>query len=158
MKKVLIFILLAIGLIGCSITKPTLPPATNQTIIHHIDSITYHDSTIYHTVYKEIYKDYTKLLDTLYLETTYSKFKTYVDTSSNILKGEAANKTIDIPVKIKWKEKTVYKDSIQVKEVPYPVEVSKEVTKYPATYWWFMGFTILVLIYFGIKLYLKFKI
>jgi hypothetical protein len=160
MKRVDLIILASAltAFISCGVSKPTLPLATDTTIVNIVDSIAWHDSTVFHHVYKEIYNDYANLLDTLNISTSYSDFSAWVDTTQNVLKGKAENKDIDIPVKTKWKEKIVYKDSIQIKEVPYPVEVIKEVTKYPSTYWWFMGFTVLTLIYFGRKLYLKFKI
>lgn len=94
--------------------------------------------------------------DTLNLETSYAKATAYVDTTHRTLRGAIENKP-DAPVKtqIKWKEKIVYKDSIVTKEVP--VEVIKEVTKYPKTYWWFMAISIAALVYIIIKVYLKFK-
>ena len=58
---------------------------------------------------------------------------------------------------IKWKERIVYRDSIEKVEVPVPVEVTKEVTKYPKTYWWFMGFTILTALYVALKIYMRIK-
>ena len=105
---------------------------------------------------KERYVDVVKPLDTLKLETSYAKAEAYLDTANVVLRGSIENKP-DVPVKIqiKWKEKIVYRDSIVTKEIP--VEVTKEVTKYPKTYWWFMGFSILALVYLGLKLYLKFK-
>ena len=100
--------------------------------------------------------DIVKPLDTLKLETTYAKAEAYLDTANTVLRGTIENKS-DAPVKtqIKWKEKIVYRDSIVTKEVP--VEVTKEVIKYPKTYWWFMAMSIAALVYIIIKVYLKFK-
>ena len=100
--------------------------------------------------------DIVKPLDTLKLETTYAKAEAYLDTSNTVLRGTIENKS-DVPVKtqIKWKEKIVYRDSTVIKEVP--VEVTKEVIKYPKTYWWFMAMSIAALVYIIIKVYLKFK-
>ena len=156
MKRLLPIILSLLLLDGCGHTKYI--PIKEQVIVHQVDSIAWHDSTIVHNVYKEHYKDYTGLLDTLKMENTYSTFTAYNDTTANTLKGEIENKPISIPEKIKWKEKTVYKDSIQTKEVPVEVVETIIKTKYPKTYWLFLGLTIIGMLYIGIKLYLKFKI
>ncbi len=143
---------------GCGITKPVLPPATDNTTVHVVDSTVWHDSTVVHHVYKEIYNDYTDMLDTLRLATTYSEFESYVDTTAKVLKGTARNKDIDIPVQIKWKEKIVYKDSIKVVKEPYPVEVEKIV--YRHTFWdklcWLLsGILLLFVGYKIVKIYIK---
>ena len=158
MKKLALFFAIVLMVGACAVCKPNIPPAENNTTVHVIDSIAWHDSTVYHIVPKEIYNDYTSLLDTLRLSTSYSSFESYIDTTYKTLKGSARNTVDKVPVQIKWKEKIIYKDSIQYVKEPYPVEVVKEVTKYPKSYWWFMGFSILALIYIGIKIYLKFKI
>ena len=108
--KALIIFFAAIGITSCCASKKLLTHTETVTIYNKVDSITYHDSTIYHTLYKEYYKDYADLLDTLKLETSYSEFKSYIDTTAKVLKGSATNKTKDIPVEIKWKEKIVYRD------------------------------------------------
>ena len=159
MKKFLLGLLLFI-ITACGICKHNnnIPPARDTTMVHVVDSVAWHDSTVYHHIYKEHYNDYASLLDTLSLETFYSEFRAYVDTTNKLLKGEAKNKEGVAPVDIKWKEKIVYKDSIRTIDRPYPVEVTKEVTKYPKSYWWFLGFTLLTGIYFGLKVYLKVKL
>ena len=126
-----------------------------ETIVHYIDSTRWHDSTVVSYLTKERYVDIVKPLDTLNLETTYAKAQAYLDTTFQALRGSIENKS-DVPVKtqIKWKERIVYKDSIVTKEVP--VEVIKEVVKYPKTYWWFMGISIAALVYIILKVYLKF--
>lgn len=158
MKKVILFLAIVVGIAACGICKPQKPqPSESNTEVHYIDSVRWHDSTVYHTFYKERYKDFTSLLDTLRLSTTYSDFQSWVDTTSNTLQGTAENKQDSVPVKIKWKERIVYKDSIHVEKIPYPVEVTKEIIKYPKSYWWFLGFTVLAIIYIGIRIYLKFR-
>ena len=153
-KLSLILTILLVG--SCGIFKHKTTPVKEETIVHHVDSIAWHDSTIITYLEKERYVDIVKPLDTLKLETAYAKAEAYLDTANTVLRGSIENKDTPVKTIIKWKEKTVIRDSIQIKEVP--VEVIKEVTKYPKTYWWFMGFTILVTVYFGIKTYLKFKL
>lgn len=153
MKK-LLTILFSLLLVSCGTVKYI--PTHEETIIHKVDSIAWHDSTIYHHIYNEHYKDYTGPEDTLYLETNYSRFRAWNDTTSNTLKGEAENKKDSIPTKIKWKERIVTRDSLVYVEKPYPVEITKEVKHIPG----FCKFTIiwfvLSIIYIGIKVYLKF--
>ena len=133
---------------ACGNAKPI--PIKYETIYTYKDSVNFRDSTIYHHLYKEYYKDYTGLLDTLYLETSYSQGKAYVDTTAKTLKGELENKDIDIPIKIKWKEKIVYRDSIVYKEVPVPVE--KEIKVKPKSlgflWGWFICSIVAIVLFF----------
>lgn len=158
--KWLVSILIILSIISsCGVIKPTLPPSSDSTVVHVIDSIAWHDSTIFHVVPKEIYNDYTSLLDTLKLNTSYSEFESWVDTNSNVLKGTAKNIVDKVPVQIKWKEKIVYKDSIKVVKEPYPVEVEKVIRKAPWYNWilWpFAVFGLLSLLLLAVKIYLKF--
>ena len=130
-------------------------PIKEETIVHYVDSTRWHDTTIVSYVTKERYVDLVKPMDTLKLETTYAKAQAYMDTTFRALRGTIENKS-DVPIKtqIKWKDRIVYKDSIVTKEVP--IEVIKEVTKYPKSYWWFMGISIAALLYIILKVYLKF--
>lgn len=154
MKKLAIISTLLL-IVGCGVTH-NIPPESEHTVTHYIDSICWHDSTVVRYLDKERYVDIVKPLDTLNLETTYAKAEAYLDTSISALRGSIENKDVPIKTEIKWKEKIVYKDSIQIKEVPYPVEVVKEKIKYPKSYWWFLAISILTLTYFGTKIYLKF--
>lgn len=155
MKKIILFSAILCMTIGCCTTKHLPPKET--TIVHHIDSIAWHDSTIYHNIYHEYYKDYTGPTDTLNLETTYSKFRAWNDTTSNILKGEALNKEGTIPVDIKWKEKIVYTDSLVYIDKPYPVEVPKEVKYIPGFCKFTIAWFILTLLYILINIYFKIR-
>jgi len=148
--KNLIKILILSLLVSCSIIKPV--PVQTQIKYEIRDSINFKDSTVYHTLYKEVYKDYTNLLDTLKLSTSYADAKAYVDTSKMLLKGEIKNKDADVPVKIKWKEKIIYRDSIVTKEVPVPVEVEKIKYKH---YWyesilWFLSIILVGIVGFKV--------
>ena len=155
MKKLIYLALLLLFTFGCCTPRHTTV-IDHKTEIHYIDSTRWHDSTIYYTIPVERYRDYTSLLDTLKLETSLAKAEAYVDTTNNTLKGSIENKKDSLKTVIKWKEHIVYRDSIEYKEVP--VEVTKEVTKYPKSYWWLLGATILTVIYFALKIYLKLKI
>lgn len=154
MRKVLYLTVLLSLAIGCGVTKKTIQ-IDHVTETHYVDSTRWHDSTIYYIVPIERYRDYTSLLDTLKLETSLAKAEAYVDTTNNTLKGSIENKKDSIKTVIKWKERIVQKDSLVYKEVP--VEVEKEVVKYPKSYWWFMGFTILAALYVAMKVYMRIK-
>lgn len=157
MKKLLLILITSICIFSCGTTK-TISTTTN-TETHIVDSVAWHDSTVVTYITKERYRDIVNINDTLNLETDYAKAKAYIDTTTSTLKGEIENKdTTPVKTNIKWKEKIVYKDSIQIKEVEVPVEVEIVKTKYPTTYWIFLGITLLVVIYIGIKIYLKIKI
>lgn len=155
MKKLIPITLFLLLLVGCGHTKYI--PTKEETIVHYIDSIAWHDSTIFHHVYKEHYKDYAGPKDTLSLETEYSRFKAWNDSTANVINGEAENKDIDIPVQFKWKEKLVYKDSLVYVDKPYPVEVPKEIKYIPDFCKFTITWFILSIIYIGIRIYLKFK-
>ena len=72
-----------------------------------------------------------------------------------------ANKDTVLQEKIVYKdryittEKIVYRDSIQTKEIPVEVQIEKKV--YPKTYWWLLGFFVIVVGIFVVKIYLKIK-
>lgn len=156
MKKVFIPLIALAIVLGCKTTQ--VPPQKEETIVHYIDSIAWHDSTVITYLEKERYVDIVNPMDTLKMETSYAKAEAYLDTTFKALRGSIENKT-DVPVitEIKWKEKIVYKDSIHNVEVPYPVEVVKEVVKYPKTYWWFMTISIIALVFAGLKVYFKIR-
>ena len=154
MKKILYLAALLLLTFGCGVTKKAVQ-IEHVTETHYVDSTRWHDSTIYYIVPIERYRDYTSLLDTLKLETSLAKAEAYVDTTNNTLKGSIENKKDSLKTVIKWKERIVQKDSLVYKEVP--VEVEKEVTKYPKTYWWFMGISILAAVYVALKVFLKVK-
>ena len=154
MKRILPIIIAILLVFGCGTPRRTTI-IEHKTETHYIDSTRWHDSTIYYTIPIERYRDYASLLDTLRLETSLAKSEAYIDTTNNTIKGSIENKGDSLKTVIKWKEHIVYRDSIEYKEVP--VEVVKEVTKYPKSYWWLLGATILTVLYFAFKIYLKIK-
>ena len=145
-KKIGIWAISVLMVTSCGITKPVVVRDSTQINIHYVDSVNYIDSTIYHHIWKEHYKDYANLLDTLNLETSYSRAKAYIDTLNKKLKGEIENKEDSIPERIKWKTKTVYKDStVYIKEeIPVPYEVEKKYV--PKFYKWLLGINIALLL------------
>ena len=154
MKKILCLTALLLLSFSCgSLKKAVVVEHVTET--HYVDSTRWHDSTVFYTIPVERYRDYASLLDTLKLETSMAKAKAYVDTTNNTLRGSIENKKDSLRTVIKWKERIVKRDSLVYKEVP--VEVTKEVTKYPKSYWWLLGFSILAVVYVAIKIYMKLK-
>ena len=113
-------------------TSYNLPPANND--IHVRDSIVIHqvDSVIYTPV--EVIKDIVPVYDTLKLNTSLAEAEAYVDTSLHVIRGSIKNKK-GITEKIKYIDRVEYRDSIQIKETPYPVEVEVVKTKHPFYEW-----------------------
>lgn len=165
---ILIFIILLTSLScfsSCGSLKQV--PVTNNSSVIFKDSLIIRDSTrfidsiIYVPIPREKVMEIISQIDTSFLETSVAESKAYVDTNSLMIVHSLENKDTVLKERIVYKDKyitetrIVYKDSVQVKEIPVEVEVVK--TVYPKTYWYLLGFFILVLVYIGIRIYLKFK-
>jgi hypothetical protein len=113
-------------------TSSNLPPANNNVNVR--DSIAIHqiDSVVYTPV--EVIKDIVPVYDTLKMETSLSKAEAWVDTTTHTIKGKLENKK-GITEKIKYVDRVEYRDSIQIKEIPYAVEVEVVKTKHPFYEW-----------------------
>lgn len=151
MKKLIVAIAV-IAITSCSTIK-YIPVETN-TNVNVLDSIAWHDSTIYSYITKERIVDVVNYLDTLKLDATYASATAYVDTTTHTLKGDLRQKdSVKIETKIKWKERIEYRDSIVTKEIPVPVEVLKPYT--PKWVWSFVVWFILSLVVIGLRIYIK---
>lgn len=164
--KIFILIsLFALSIIGCGSLKQV--PINNNTEIIYRDSLILRDSTryidsvIYVQIPREKVMEIISQIDTSYLETTVAKSVAYVDTNLLMIVHSLENRDTVLQEKIVYKDryitetKIVYKDSIQIKEIPVEVEVEK--IKYPKTYWYLLGFFIIVVGIFIVRIYLKFK-
>lgn len=142
-------------LIGCKTIQYV--PIEHTEYVHQLDSVYFRDTVIQYQIEKEYIRDFTGMLDTLRMETAYSKFASWVDTSSAKLSGTAVNKSenvINVPVSVK--EKVIVKDSIVYKDVPVPVEVVK--TVHPAYEKWLWVYAFVSLALLGLWLLLKFRL
>lgn len=145
---------MAVASAACSIVKPI--PTETQTVVNYVDSVRYdvRDSIV--LIPKEVYKDYTSLLDTLRMETEFAKAEAFVDTTHNILNGKLeTKKAVEYRERTVYRDKIVYRDSIQVREIP--VEVEKIVYKTPKAFWWVLCYSLLITLAAGLKIYLKLK-
>jgi hypothetical protein len=163
--KLIIVSSFVICIVGCGSIKQV--PITNNTETIYKDSLILRDSTryidsiIYVNIPREKVMDIISQIDTSYLETSVAQSIAYVDTTSLMIVHSLENKDTVLKEKIVYKDRyitktnTIYRDSIIVKEVPVEVEVVK--TTYPKTYWWLLGFFVIVVGIFIVKIYLKFK-
>lgn len=140
MKKLVI---IALGLLIASCGTIKKVEIEHRIETHYIDSTIWHTDTAYFDIPREVYKDYTSLLDTLKLETGVAKSWAAIDTNKMMLTGEIENKPVKLEKEIQWKEKIVYKDSLVYKEIPVEVEVIKE--KVPNWSWWTLGICVALL-------------
>ena len=131
-------VLFLIVLGGCGTLKKVEIEHRIET--HYVDSTIYHLDTVKVEVPREVYRDYTALLDTLHMETSVASSWAAVDTTNMVLRGEIRNKPIQLEKEILWKEKIVYRDSVEYREVPVPVEVEKKVT--PRWAWFTLGVSV----------------
>ena len=142
-------------------------PITNNQNIFQKDSLIIKDSTrlvdsiIYVQLPLEKVMDIIKQIDTSKLETSLAKSIAYVDTNSLMIIHSLENKDTVISERIVYQdrfitqEKIMYRDTLITQEVP--VEVIVEKVKYPKAFWYLLGFAILVVGWFVIKIVIKLK-
>lgn len=130
-----------------------LPPAENNVTVKDSVRIEIKDSTVLH--YKTVNRDYTGLLDTLKISGEHSHMTAFADTTNFTIKGELQEDPFE--EKIKYVDRIQFRDSIKVEKIPYPVEVVKEKKYIPKFFWGTLVFSVLVLLLFGVKIYLKIK-
>lgn len=150
MKKLILFILL-FAVCSCGTTKYI--PVNNKEVVNVRDSIVLRDSTVITYLQKEKIKEIVPELDTLVMESTYAKSTSYLDTTTNTLKGELIQKdSVPVKIKIVYKDRIVEKEKFVDKEVPIPIEVVKEKKVIPKILWWSLAFNLLILLYLILKL------
>ena len=141
MRRALVYIALGLLVFGCGIIKKV--EVEHRVETHFVDSTIWHVDTNYFDVPREVYRDYTGLLDTLNLETGVAKAWAAIDTNKMMLSGEIENKPVKLEKEYVWKEKIIYKDSLVYQEVPVEIEVVKETT--PKWALWTLGICIALL-------------
>lgn len=137
--------------------KPKQTIIKEEIVTRYVDSTIWHTDTTYFEVPKEVYADYTSLLDTLVLETNYALSWSAIDTNNKLLVGEIRNKDFKIPIKYLWKERIVYQDSIVEKTKEVPVEVVVEKVRNSRFATACIVWSIVSLILIGLLIYLKIK-
>ena len=158
-------LLVIVGLLnGCGVA--THAPTNNTNVVAK-DSIFVKDTTIIRdTIIKteiprEKVMDIISQMDTSRLETSVAKSTAFVDTTSLMIKHTLENKDVELEKEFVYvdrvvtKVEVVYRDSVSVKEVPVEVTVEKKV--YPKTYWWLLGFFVITVGIFIVRIYFRFK-
>lgn len=155
-SSVITFLVTTLMLIQCGTIRPVPVQTTTNVTTTVKDSIRWKDSTIYVQVPVERYVDVVPVYDTLRLETELAHAEAYVDTLTHTLKGNLENRKEPFKTVIKYQDRKVEirKDSIIVKEVPVEVEVIRKVV--PRWCWTLLVFDVLLLLAFGVFIYLKF--
>jgi len=147
------FLISILVLISCG----TIKPVPVETIYNYRDSVIVHVDSIAVDVPVERYVDLVNYTDTLVLETSVAKATAYADTTTRTLKGRIENKPVQLKKEIVYQDRIIEKEV--TKEVPVPVEVTKEVKThfgYERLLWILsLGF-VSILIYKGIQLYKKY--
>jgi hypothetical protein len=141
---------IVLGLSGCKSKKVIVEK--EKVVYQTKDSIVQRDSLVY--VPYEVVKDYS--LDTLVMQTSLAVSKSWLDTSTFYIVGELKNLKA-LEVKYIEVDKWYTKDSIVEKEKPVPYEVEVVKTKIPTVFWITFFICIGLLVYVGIRLYLRFK-
>lgn len=154
MKHLQILIIVLIQLLLCSCGTQKYLPVTEEIkeVIVMKDSVRYIDSV--RVIPVERIVDIVPEYDTLFLETSIAKAEAYVDTTTHTLKGSIENKKEE---QIRYVERIEYRERTDTLYVslpePYPVEVYKT----PKWAWYTLGFSILMLLLIGFKIYLKIR-
>lgn len=124
--RLFLTIIILLGMIsGCRTIYPV--KETEKVVVK--DSIFLRDTTIKYVIEKESVRDYTGMLDTLHLETSYASASAWIDTTDKKLSGQIKNKDLTLDIMTHVKERIIIRDSIKTKYVPVTMEVVK--TKHP---------------------------
>lgn len=151
MKKLFILILLFV----CSCGPVRYIPVNNKETVNIRDSVVLRDSTILTYINKERIVDVVPELDTLVMESTYAKSTSYLDTTTNTLKGILEQlDSVPVETKVLFKDRIITKEKIVKEEIP--VEIVKEKKVLPNIFFWSLGLNLIFVCYFLFKLKLKF--
>lgn len=139
-----IFIML---FIVCSCGPVRYIPVNNNETINIRDSVVLRDSTILTYINKERIVNIVPELDTLVMNTKYAKSVSYLDTTTNTLKGTLEQlDSVPVKTKIVFKDRIITQEKIVEKEIPVEVVREKKVT--PKWIWWSLGLNFLIFVIF----------
>lgn len=153
-KKILATAMGLLFIAGCGIIKPV--PVETNTEVHVKDSTVYHVMDSVRITEATRYRDMAWLGDTLRIEGSRSRMWACADTTKEAVLGGLEEDEVEERFKIVYKDRVEYRDSIQTRDVPVPVEVEKKVT--PKWAWWSLGINIILFLIVLAKLLRFFKI
>lgn len=141
MKKILIFTL-SLLFLSCVSTKPAVVQSKEEVKIILKDSVVIRDSVVITPIERIV--DIVSQYDTLHLQTSLSKAKAWVDTTTHSLRGEITNKK-QAQSKNRTEIKYIHRtDSVFIeKPIPYP----EPMPYIPKVYKYSMGFSIVALLF-----------
>ena len=148
---------LAVG--SCGVIKPV--PVSTNTEVNVKDSLVINIKDSVRITERSVYKDYAGLLDTLRIKNGRASMTAWADTTHNLINGTLETEPQEEKTKIIYKDRGKLRDSLVFKEVPVPVEVTKEVKVIPK-FWRVSGIfgivcLVLLLTFAGWKVYVFFK-
>ena len=153
MKKIVLIFLLVFVVCSCGPVR-YIPVEKNETV-NIRDSVVLRDSTVITYLQKERIKEVVPELDTLVMESTYARSKSYLDTTTNTLQGTLEQlDSVPVKTKIVFKDRIITQEKIVKKDIPVEVVREKKVT--PKWIWWSLGCNLLILLFLILKMKLKF--
>lgn len=149
----------ALSLGGCKTIQYV--PVNTDTQVEVKDSTVLHIKDSVRIIERSRWKDYGGLLDTLRIRGNRSEMRAWADTTNNIINGSLEEDPQEEKTRIVYRDRWKVRDSLVFKEVPVPVEVTKEVKVIPK-FWrvtGIFGIVCLVLLsaFAGLKVYRFFK-
>lgn len=148
-----IVLALFIGVISCNTIRQV--PVQEKILYSYRDTVIFKRDTVSIPIPYEVIKEIVPTYDTLLMQTSLAKSVSYIDTATNSLRGTIENKNVTLQKSVEIKERTIYRDSIVVQEVP--IEIVKEVTKVPGWAWLSLILNIILFLGWLAKLYLSWK-
>lgn len=155
MKKYLC-IVAVLFCMGCATVKE-VPVQTTQTDSVRIEKVVeYRDTTIYVEVPHEVIKEVVPELDTLFMENRVATSTTFLDTTTQTLRGELKTKPTKLPQPVKLPETTEKEEIIREVVIEKPVTVEVEKKFIPQWCWYSLISNVVVLMLLGFRLYIAF--
>ena len=149
----LMITMICFSFVGCGTIKEISVQTIEKVIVR--DSLIYVTDSIIVEVPKEVVKEVLPQLDTSILQTSVAKAVAYLDTTKRQIHHTLEQKGV-IKTRIDTVFQVQYIDRIIEKDVPIEVEVIKY--KRDTIFWFSIIFNILVLVFIGLRIYLKLTI
>ena len=125
-------LIVACGLAVGSCGQIKYVPVSTNTEVNVKDSLVINIKDSVRITERSVYKDYAGLLDTLRIKKNgVASMTAWADTTHNLINGTLETEPQEEKTRIVYKDRWKVRDSLVFKEVPVPVEVTKEVKVIP---------------------------